>query len=363
MRQRIRGGERWAVSAGLALGLALAAPAALAAPGWLPETIRVGQLTLRRNDLAATLTGVEIGWRPDQPLALSVDRIDGPAGTPPFWASARLRPTASGWNLTGVTATGPGDLVLRFAGRGLGSDSARLQLTMEPLRFAPGGLQPRAIWSSAGDLVRDVDGTLQLAVDWPPGGAELVVDQLTLTTDIGPFGPIDGRIVLDRPWPPRTAEPQRLTIEGLSLAPLVEGFEIAALAAEGTIDADILFSFTEDGRLFIDEGRLTARGPGVLRYRAADPPPLLAGQGQGVELLFTALADFRYQSLTAILHGYLDQELTVELRLSGSNPELYEGHPIELNVNLEAPILPLALAGRDALELPEAVRRALERNR
>jgi hypothetical protein len=52
--------------------------------------------------------------------------------------------------------------------------------------------------------------------------------------------------------------------------------------------------------------------------------------------------------------------MTVGLQLRGANPELYEGHPIELNVNLEAPILPLALAGRDALELPAAVRRALE---
>jgi hypothetical protein len=99
----------------------------------------------------------------------------------------------------------------------------------------------------------------------------------------------------------------------------------------------------------------------VLRYRAAEPPPMLAGQGQGVELLFTALADFRYQSLTAIVRGYLDADLTVELQLRGSNPELYEGYPIELNVNLEAPIMPLALAGREALALPDAVRRALER--
>ena len=67
--------------------------------------------------------------------------------------------------------------------------------------------------------------------------------------------------------------------------------------------------------------------------------------------------------MIAILRGYLDDEMTVELQLRGSNPELYEGHPIELNVTLEAPILPLALAGRDALELPEAVQRLLEGNR
>lgn len=363
----MRGKRRspWRLAGAGLVALAFAAclpPPAQAAFAW-PETIRIGRLALAYDELAATFTRVEIGWRPGQPIAVSADRIQGPIGTVPLWASARLRQAPAGWSLNGVMATGPGDLVIRYEGSGLGGDAPRLQLRSEPVRFAAGGLQPASLWPGLAGLARDVAGTVQATADWPAGGAVLTIDALRLTTDYGPLGPIDGRIVLDRLWPPRTAEPQRLRIEGLRLAPLVEGFEIAALGAEGTIDADLLFSFTEDGRPFMDEGRLVARGPGVLRYRAEDPPPMLAGQGEGVDLLFTALADFRYDALTAILRGYLDDEMTVELHLSGSNPELYEGYPIELNVNLEAPILPLALAGRDALGLPDAVRRALERRR
>jgi hypothetical protein len=365
--QQIGLGRAWPGAAALVLAvaacLALPPAAAAATATWPPETIRIGRMALSYDELAATLSRVEIGWRADQPIAVSIDRIAGPPGTVPLWASARLRRGPAGWGLTGVAATGPGDLVVRFEGSGLGTETGRLQVRSEPVRFAPGGLQPDRLWPGLAGYARNVSGTLRAIVDWPAGGAVLSIDGLGLETDYGPVGPIDGTIALDRAWPPRTAEPQRLRIEGLRLAPLVEGFEIAALGAEGTIDADLLFSFTEDGRLFLDEGRLVARGPGVLRYRDDEPPAMLAGQGQGVDLLFTALADFRYQSLTAIVRGYLDDELTVELQLSGSNPELYEGYPIELNVNLEAPVLPLALAGRDVLALPDVVRRALEQGR
>jgi hypothetical protein len=307
----------------------------------LPETIRIARASIAYEDLTVRLERVEAIVRPDQPIALSVSRIAGPAGTLPLWGSARLREDAAGWRASGVVASGAGDVVARFEGSGLGGTAPQLRLATEPITFAPGGLQPERLWQPLGAVARDARGTLSATLEWPDG-------------------PIAGRITLDRLWPPRTAEPQHVIVEGLHLAPLVEGFEIAALGAEGTIDADLRFSFTEKGRAFIDEGRLVARGPGVLRYRAAEPPPMLAGQGQGVELLFTALADFRYQSLTAIVRGYLDADLTVELQLRGSNPELYEGYPIELNVNLEAPIMPLALAGREALALPDAVRRALE---
>jgi hypothetical protein len=330
---------------------------------WLPESIRIARMTLSYAEQRVALQHLEIAWQPAQPIALSIERIDGPSGSLPLWASARLRPTDVGWGLTGVLASGAGDVVVRLDGNGLGSDAPQLQVRLEPLQFVPGGLQPARLWPPLGAYARDVRGTLGIELTWPDGPLRLTVEAVHMVTDYGPLGPIDGRITLDRLSPPRTAEPQLLRLEGMNLAPLVAGLEIAALGAEGTIDADLRFSFLEDGRLYIDDTVVTARGPGVLRYRDDQPPDVLAGQGQGVDLLFTALADFRYESLRAKLVGYLADEMTVELQLRGANPELYEGYPIELNVNLEAPILPLALAGRDVMGLPEAVRRAIEQER
>jgi len=329
----------------------------------LPETIRVARVELVYDTQRIAVQGLEIGLPPTGPVAISIDRLQGPAEMVPLWASARLARDAAGWTLTGVLASGPGDLVFRFDAGGLGGEAPRLDVRSEPVQFAPAGLQPAALWPPAGMFADDVDGTLRVALAWPDGPLLLEIEALHMTTDYGPLGPVDGRIELDRPWPPRTAEPQLLRIEGMRLAPLVDGLEIADLGAEGTIDADFRFSVEENGRLYLDDTVVDARGRGVLRYRADRPPDVLAGQGQGVDLLFAALADFRYESLRATVNGYLDDELTVQLQLSGANPELYEGHPIELNVNLEAPILPLALAGRDVLGLPEAVRRAIEADR
>jgi len=355
-------GRGWCVAISTVAFVAILQPEPASA-AWLPETIRVARVALTYAGQRVTMQRVEFAVPAEGPVAISVERIEGPAGTVPLWASARLAAAATGWALNGVMASGPGDLVLRFEGSGLGGDDPRLQLRSEPVRFAPDGLQPGRLWPPVAAYVQDVRGTLRLELTWPDGPARLDVEAVHLTSDYGPLGPVDGRITLDRLWPPRTAEPQLLRVEGMRLAPLVDGFEIADLGAEGTIDADLRFSFTEDGRLYLDDTVIRARGPGVLRYGADRPPGVLAGQGQGVDLLFTALADFRYESLHATLTGYLDDEMTVQLQLRGANPELYEGYPIELNVNLEAPILPLALAGRDVMALPEAVRRLLEQER
>lgn len=362
---RRREASAWRGGALALVVVAFLAPPAAAGLA-VPETIRVARLALSADEHLLSMERLEIAWRPGQPIALSVDRIEGPLGTLPLWASARLRPDAAGWRLTGVVASGPGDVVLRLDGSGLGGAAGRLAIDAEPIRFAPGSLQPRDLWPGLGGYARAVTGTIDLAAVWQPGGAgeeslTLAIDDLRFATDYGPVGPVVGTLSLDRIWPPRTAEPQQLTIQSIRLENLVESFAIEALGAEGTVDADLRFSLTEEGRVFIDEGLLEARSAGVLRYRPDRPPAALAGQGQGVELLLTALSDFRYDAMRAMVRGYLDDQLTVELALSGANPELYEGHPIELNVNLEAPVLPLVAAGRDAWQLPEAIRRAIER--
>jgi hypothetical protein len=196
---------------------------------------------------------------------------------------------------------------------------------------------------------------------WPAGPGTISVDGLRFASAFGPVGPIDSRVELAQVWPPRTAKPQELRIAALELATLVDAFDVPDLEAEGQIDADLRFSVLDGGNLLIEEGAFTALGSGVLRYRADAPPAMLAAQGESVDLLFRALSDFHYETLAATVSGYLDGDLKVALQLRGANPNLYEGQPIELNVDLEAPILVLALAGRDLMELPRMVRDALSR--
>ncbi len=332
---------------------------------WLPETVRIGRLSIAYDEWSVALLRVELERRPGAPLALSIDRIEGPAGSIPLWASARLASRATGWRLDGVVASGKGELVLRFDGAGSGGVPDRVTATLEPLRFAPDALQPARLWLGLGEQIRDVHGTIELSLDWQGSQPEatdlaLVIDGLSFTTDYLPVGLIEGTLRLDRLWPPRTAAPQRLRMEGLDLGRLVERLEVEALAIEGTVDGELGFSFTETGRLYIEESRFAARGPGVIRYRPAQPPPVLGSQGANVDLLVAALADFRYDAASATVEGFVDGDISIVLQLQGANPALYEGHPIELNLSLEAPVLGLVGAGREAFDLPARLRRALQ---
>ncbi len=339
--------------------------ASTAAASWLPETVRIGRLAVARGAWSAVLSHVEVTRRPGAATALSVERIEGPAGTIPLWASLRLVPRGTGWRMAGVIASGRGELVLRFEGTGKGASPDEVSLAMEKLRFTPGGLQPGRLWSPLREVLSDARGSIDLALDWQRGaagsaGLTLAIEGIAFATPYGPVGPIDGTISLDRLWPPRTAAPQALRIEGLEPGLMVERLAIPDLSIEGILDADLAFSFTEAGRLYLEASRIAARGPGVIRYRPAEPPPFLTNQGANVDLLVAALADFHYDAATLTVEGFLDGDIDVALHLEGGNPELYEGHPIELNLDLEAPILGLVAAGRNALELPDRLRQALQ---
>jgi hypothetical protein len=92
---RRRDGPRTAAALLLAFLAGLVAPPAKASfADLLPDRLQIGRMAIAYDDIAVTLRRVELAWRPAQPIAISVDRIEGPPGTLPLWASARLRPAA-----------------------------------------------------------------------------------------------------------------------------------------------------------------------------------------------------------------------------------------------------------------------------
>ena len=99
-------------------GWLLAAGQCVAA--WVPDTVRIGRLSLAYDEWTVALSRLQLERRAGAPLALSIDRIEGPAGVAPLWASLRLDPRSMGWRLDGVVASGRGELVLRFNGVGSG---------------------------------------------------------------------------------------------------------------------------------------------------------------------------------------------------------------------------------------------------
>ena len=146
--------------------------------------------------------------------------------------------------------------------------------------------------------------------------------------------------------------PVTVWINGLRLDVIAELLEIDGLTGEGLFDGQLPMTVDTAFDAKIAEGLLISRGGGVIRYRPPTPPAALQAQPGGVGLLMEALENFHYDRLMVTLNGRLSKAMTVGLQLRGRNPDLYGGHPFELNVNLEGALGTLTRQAFKAYALP-----------
>lgn len=125
-----------------------------------------------------------------------------------------------------------------------------------------------------------------------------------------------------------------IDIEGLQLANLFEVYPAEGLSGRGTLDGTLPVSLV-NGEFLIDSGTVRAREPGgVLQYRS-ERLTEMGRSNPGIRELAVALDDFRYKVLASELDYGADGVLILGLRLEGSNPDLQDGRPVHLNINLE----------------------------
>lgn len=124
-----------------------------------------------------------------------------------------------------------------------------------------------------------------------------------------------------------------LRLEGLALEAILAAYPAEGLSGNGIIDGNLPLGLHE-GKLVIRNGEVAAREPGVLQFRS----PKIQSLGQSnpaMQLVATAIDDFRYDKLSSRVDYDESGKLLLALSLSGRNPELEQGRPINLNVNLE----------------------------
>ncbi len=327
---------------------------------------------------------------------------------------------------TGTATGADGDLRINWSGRHeVASGVGGLTATLEPMSFAVDGLQPAALSPLAATLpVSQVSGVVDgtLVADWTETGQGTggdlrlsgvgfsvagipvsgVSGDLTATSlaplrlpagqpisvgsiDLGiPMtnGAIavgvdaDGAIVIDEAvfdWAGGTvaAEPFVITLDGsdqavvvaaeaVNLSALFEAIGLPELSATGSLDGRIPVRLGAD-TIWIDNGFLESTIPGAIRYVPEEPS---AATEAGVTLLLQALRDFRYESLSMTLNGETGGETDIGLRISGANPELYDGYPIALNVNVSGELYDILrqglAAGRYARRAEEYYRERIE---
>jgi hypothetical protein len=312
-----------------------------------------------------------------------------------------------------VHGAGGQELVEVAVTHDLASGSGQADVILRPLRFMPGGLQPAALsplFAELSEAHGRVEGSA--ALTWNreglAGKAQFVIEDLAFTVEGLAVSGLDLRLELDSLQPPASPPHQILRADVIDLGVPIRGLEVrfrlppdapgqiliedASFATVGSrfairdtlfdptgerietqlqvdqMDVAVLFDLLaveglsgsgqltgtipiqREGDLVIIEGaRLAALAPGVLRFRSDAAERALAGGGEYVDLVIQALKDFRYETL--VLTGNVDRDGEARLRLEilGNNPDVLEGHPFQLNINLSGnstPILEAMLLSR-----------------
>jgi hypothetical protein len=317
-----------------------------------------------------------------------------------------------------------GETEMRVRGQhDLASDEGRAEVDLRPVEFAPGRVQPAALAPVLADTIEDVSGRLALKgmLRWG-AGHDLRADLNLLIEDVGfasgpaRFAQMNGVIAFDRLAPLSTPpgqqlaiglvdiglpltnglltfdlEPGRLVVEQLRwqfadgrirAAPFTIGSggirfsttltaerlkldaifalaQLEGLAGEGTMHGTLPITVAGTEAV-IHNGELVSDRPGWVRYRPDKAPAALQAGGENVNLLLQALENFRYKELRLTIDGRTDGDLDVGLHIAGANPDLYDGYPIEFNLNLEGALADVLRAGLAGYQIPERIRERMQ---
>lgn len=120
----------------------------------------------------------------------------------------------------------------------------------------------------------------------------------------------------------------------VDLSLLTDALALDGVSATGRLSGLLPTSLTPD-QMIITNGSIAADGGGVLAITNPAVSQALASDNEAVQLFAEAMENFEYDTLEASVDLRPDGQGIVGLSLDGANPEVLDGYPFELNVNLE----------------------------
>ncbi len=122
---------------------------------------------------------------------------------------------------------------------------------------------------------------------------------------------------------------RRIDLEALATLLNIEGLE-----STGRLTGDLGFTVSEEA-ITVQAGSLKTNEPGILRYQGDALRNAAAGD-ENLALLVKALENFHYEILTLGIDIPEFGEGLVTLHLEGNNPDVLDGYPFDVTINLES---------------------------
>ena len=142
-----------------------------------------------------------------------------------------------------------------------------------------------------------------------------------------------------------TTQTVNVQLRRIDLALLLQQLNIAGLSGSGQFSGTLPLTFAgNDAYPSLSNGQLSTTGGGIIRLQSEAATQALAGAGEQVALMLSALENFHYEQLELGVDMAADGNTKVDLFMEGRNPQLLDGRPFRFNINLTGNAHPLLAA-------------------
>jgi hypothetical protein len=151
-----------------------------------------------------------------------------------------------------------------------------------------------------------------------------------------------------------------LGVAGVRIEDLLAPARLGTLEATGVLDGRIPI-VVRDGELVISGGVLESVSGGRIRYIPEEVGEAVSKVDRGTALFLDAVSNFEYSVFRVTIDEAEDEDMVLGLEIKGSNPTVYKGVPIVLNIAISGEVREVLYSGLSTYGLPEKIAAALER--
>jgi hypothetical protein len=150
-----------------------------------------------------------------------------------------------------------------------------------------------------------------------------------------------------------------IVFEKISLGELMRQYPSNKISIDGEVSGTIPV-YWDSNDLTVERGYLDALAPGGHLQVDSSALVQLAGSNPSLQTLAGVLGNFYYNQLSTTVDYNDNGKLTLAVQLKGSNPELENGRPVELNVSLEEDLPALIKGLQISNSLNDVIRKRVQ---